>query len=361
MCGRFALSYDSDELLQAFGQWGIDVNMRYDNVTGNRSTDNQDNDNNEVTYYNRSYNIAPTNPAPVMYTNNAMEDKHPNDADDKVRYMRWGMVPHWSKDVGKFKGYTTFNARMENILSSRLWKGSIKEKRCTIPISGYYEWLTKNHDKKNKTPYYLRRKDQKLLFLAGLFDYNESEQMFSFTIVTGPAPNNLKWLHDRMPCVLEYGTEQWDRWMDIRKTEWSQQDVDDILMPKYDDNLYRVYQVNKDVGKVSNKGQYLTKPIMKQDSDIIKKEDPEIKTEFDVWKQYTEEQSSHDTMKRSSSMSDRLKRETTVKSESGTHLTQEHSDSNKNDIPKTRKRRTITEMMKQSSNNKKLKRESLQS
>ena len=358
MCGRYAFSYDSDELPQAFGQWGIDVNMRYDNVTNNRSTDNQNNYSNDSGHYNKSYNVAPTNPAPVMYTKNAIEDEQLSDANDKVRYMRWGMVPHWSKDVDKFKGYTTFNARMENVLSSRLWKGSMKGKRCAIPISGYYEWLTKNHDKNNKTPYYLRRKDQKLLFLAGLFDYNESEQMFSFTIITGPAPTNLKWLHDRMPCVLEYGTEQWDTWMDPKKTEWSQQDVDDTLMPKYDDTLYRVYQVSKDVGKVSNKGQYLTKPIMKQDSDIIKKEDPEIKTKNDTWKQHPAVKSSDSSQNSSGTIADRLKKEHNVKSETERHMPKVDPDVETNTILKPRKRRTITEMMRQSSNNKKVKKES---
>ncbi|KAG0670777.1 hypothetical protein C6P45_001786 [Maudiozyma exigua] len=361
MCGRYALSYDSNELQEAFGQWGINVNIRYDNVTNSRSTDNPDNDTNEDrTHYNRSYNVAPTNPAPVLYMRNDTEDEQYDDnadnADtdvDEVRYMRWGMVPHCSKDITKFKGYTTFNARMENILSSRLWKGCVRGKRCAIPISGYYEWLTKNHDKKNKTPYYLRRKDRKLLFLAGLFDYNESEQMFSFTIITGPAPTNLKWLHERMPCVLEYGTEQWDKWMDPKRTEWSQKEVNHVLMPKYDDILYRVYQVNKDVGKVSNKGQYLTKPIMKQDNDIIKKEDPEIKAESDLGQDHTQESSSLDDVKSSGSIADGIKREPNVKPEAEPSLKVEYSDDNKDVKPTNSKRRTITEMMRQSSHNKK--------
>ncbi|SMN19168.1 similar to Saccharomyces cerevisiae YMR114C Protein of unknown function [Maudiozyma saulgeensis] len=334
MCGRYALSFDSDELPAAFGQWGIDINLRGNDINANDANNNivSENDiststDSDMIHYDKSYNVAPTNRAPVL-----------NSKNDDVRYMRWGLIPHWSKKIGTFKGYTTFNARMENLLSSKIWHSCVSNKRCVVPISGYYEWLVKPHEK-NKTPYYLRRRDNKILFLAGLFDYNETEQMFSYTIITGPAPEGLKWLHDRMPCVIEHDSDEWKQWMDPDKNEWSQKDLTTVLTPQYEEYLYRVYQVTRDVGKVSNKGYYLTKPILKEDSDRIKKEE----SDTDIKKEENEQNS---RLKPTS-----VKEETPVrKTEPKSSLKREPADS---DIePKTPKRGNIMDMIRQRSNKK---------
>ncbi|CAB4254450.1 similar to Saccharomyces cerevisiae YMR114C Protein of unknown function [Maudiozyma barnettii] len=332
MCGRYALSFDSDELPVAFGQWGIDINLRGNNVNykdsdniGDSENDTSTSVNSNMLHYDKSFNVAPTSRAPVL-----------NSKNDDVRYMRWGLIPHWSKKIGTFKGYTTFNARMENLLSSKIWHGCLGCRRCVVPISGYYEWLVKSHDK-SKTPYYLRRKDHKILFLAGLFDYNETEQMFSYTIITGPAPEGLKWLHDRMPCVLEYDSDEWKQWMNPDKLKWNQKELDNVLTPSFDDHLYRVYQVTRDAGKVSNKGQYLTKPILKEDSDRIKKEEGSISI-----KKQDEEDSKLGLMS--------VKEETPMeKTELKMALKRELSDDLK---PKKPKRRNIMDMIRQSSNQK---------
>lgn len=289
MCGRYALSYDSDELPQAFGQWGIDVNIAYgrphpdnDDSTSESASEHSKESSNgteatseteefKVPVYHKSFNIAPTNIAPVYYFKKG-----------EVRYMRWGLVPFWAKDISKFKGYSTFNARLENLLSSRIWERSCCKKRCVVPISGYYEWLKektksgktkKDTAKLGKLPYYLRRKDNDITFLAGLYDYHKKENLYTFTIITGPAPKELEWLHERMPCVIEPDSEAWKSWTNPEKTGWKQKELDELLKPFFNDSTYRVYQVNKDVGKVANKGEYLTKPILKKDSNEIKREE----------------------------------------------------------------------------------------
>lgn len=152
--------------------------------------------------------------------------------------------------------------------------------------------------KVDKIPYYLRRKDKNLIFLAGLYATVEfqdtSETLSTFTIITGPAPNQTKWLHERMPIVLTPGTKKWDLWLDNEK-EWDESLADSLT--EYDKEDLEWYEVTKDVGKVTNEGVYLTKPLkrggigdffgknkkeqIKGEAQSFKKEE-ELKEETDV-------------------------------------------------------------------------------
>lgn len=257
MCGRYALDYDSEELPAALGQWGIHASVARDQDSSSNSTNHPP-----------SYNVAPTqrsavyNPTREKGTGKGSETATEKDQDKgtgDIRYMKWGLLPHWSRKPGAFTGYSTFNARLEKLLGSKMWSGCLPSRRCAVPMSGYYEWLTAKD--KSKTPYYLRRKDDRVMFLAGLFDYNETENLYTFTIVTGPAPTNLAWLHDRMPCVLEADSPEWEQWMDPGKTRWTQGDLDRVLMPRFDEQKYQVYRVSRDVGRVANNGIYLTQEV----------------------------------------------------------------------------------------------------
>lgn len=102
------------------------------------------------------------------------------------------------------------------------------------------------------------------MFLAGLYDtvdFEDTEGSFdSFTIITGPAPKQIKWLHERMPIVLTPGTKEWDSWLD-NETEWNDTLADSLAEYAKDDLEW--YEVTKDVGKVTNEGEYLIKPLKK--------------------------------------------------------------------------------------------------
>lgn len=105
-----------------------------------------------------------------------------------MQTMKWGLVPHWSKFEDK--SLNTTNARSENLIEGGGMWASIKGKnRCAIPCQGwvfnhiilsicnmthissmynsYFEWLTKGKD---KLPHFTKRKDGKLLLMAGLYD-----------------------------------------------------------------------------------------------------------------------------------------------------------------------------------------------
>ncbi|CAI1638006.1 hypothetical protein GRS66_009922 [Saccharomyces pastorianus] len=259
MCGRFALAYDSGDLFRLLEEWNIPVNTPKDTSSNDRRsqdeeiTPNQAVDNHDI--FEASYNIAPTKYSAVYRSDTKA-----------IQFMRWGLVPFWTKDVSQFKTYRTFNARLENLQESKMWMRPCEKKRCAVLMSGYFEWKTVG---KKKTPYFISRRDGKLMFVAGMYDYLEKEDLYTFTIVTAGGPEELEWLHERMPCVLEPGTKSWDAWMDVTKTEWSTEELLKLLKPEYDESKLQFYQVTDDVGKTSNTGERLIKPIFKEDTDMF--------------------------------------------------------------------------------------------
>ncbi|QLQ78114.1 hypothetical protein HG537_0A03610 [Torulaspora globosa] len=242
MCGRYAIAYSSEELPSHFQSQHLPVEPRL--AKGE--------------HHDRSYNVAPTSDGAVYRAK-----------DHELRYMKWGLVPHWTKSVKDFKTYKTFNARVENLQESRMWAQCCQNKRCVIPLNGYYEWVTKG---KKKIPYYVVRKDGKLAFVAGLYDYLESEDLWTYSIITAKAPKELTWLHTRMPVILEPGSEAWDTWMDPEKTDWTQEELDELLAANYDDKMLAVYQVSEEVNKVGSSSESMVKPIFKEDKDKFKLE-----------------------------------------------------------------------------------------
>lgn len=207
-----------------------------------------------------SFNVCPTRYAPVLL-------KHQDVLE--LDYMSWGLVPFWTKSRKELNQYKSFNARKESVIEgNRLWSNVRKRHRCVVPVQGYYEWQhkpMKSSKKVDKIPYYVKRKDSKLMFLAGMFDSvefsegDESDKMDSYTIITGPAPRNMKWLHERMPIVLIPGTKEWDNWLNDEIVEWN----DDLKksLKVYDGEDLEWYEVSRDVGKVTNDGEKLIKPV----------------------------------------------------------------------------------------------------
>lgn len=131
-------------------------------------------------------------------------------------------------------------------------------KRCVVPVQGYYEWLKKGP--KEKIPHFTKRKDGQLLMLGGLYDsvqYEGSQEtLWTFTIITTAANKELSWLHDRMPLILEPGTNAMARWLD--DDAWSE-DLMALLKP-YEGSL-DCYAVKKEIGKVGNNSPDFIIPI----------------------------------------------------------------------------------------------------
>jgi len=115
--------------------------------------------------------------------------------------MRWGLVPHWAKDIRI--GYSTINARLETARTKPAFRAAWKHRRCLIPSSGYYEW--KAHDANTKQPYFIHSLEAPVLFFGGLWEQWQSPEggeLLTYSILTRDADGPLREVHDRMPLML---------------------------------------------------------------------------------------------------------------------------------------------------------------
>jgi putative SOS response-associated peptidase YedK len=140
------------------------------------------------------YNIAPTQSVPVVRFN-------PKTRERSLDLLRWGLVPFWAKDLAI--GAKAINARAEDIAGKPMFREAYAQRRCLVPVDGFYEW---RRSQSGKQPYAITLADDGLMTLAGLWERWKApggEIVRSFTIVTTAANDTLRPLHDRMPVILD--------------------------------------------------------------------------------------------------------------------------------------------------------------
>jgi len=179
----------------------------------------------------------------------------------RLQSMQWGLVPFWTKrnpDYGsKMK---TINCRDDSLIEDRgMWTTMKKKKRCIVIAQGFFEWLKKGNQ---KLPHFTKRKDGQLMCFAGLWDVvqfeDSSEKLYTYSIITTDSNKQLSFLHDRMPVILDNGSDAVRTWLDPNRTEWGSE-LQSLLKP-YDGEL-ECYPVSKDVGKVGNNSPSFLVPI----------------------------------------------------------------------------------------------------
>ena len=84
------------------------------------------------------------------------------------------------------------------------------------------------------------------------------DKLYTYTIITTDSNQQLKFLHDRMPVILENGSEDIRTWLDPKRTEWSKE-LQSLLKP-FSGEL-ECYPVSKEVGKVGNNSPAFIIPV----------------------------------------------------------------------------------------------------
>lgn len=211
MCGRYAVTIDPALLA---GQ--IDA---LDEVTGAGLPVGQ-----QPVIPN--YNVAPTDPVLTVVARHRAAGDAPM---RRIRAMRWGLIPSWTKarPDGRplTKGAPLINARAETLATAAPFRASARAKRCLVPMDGWYEWRTGVDEdslrpeasrKSVKTPFYMCAQNREPLFAAGLWSVwkpqEVAEAVLSAAIITVDATGPLRQIHDRMPLLL--GPQAWDSWLD---------------------------------------------------------------------------------------------------------------------------------------------------
>lgn len=107
-----------------------------------------------------------------------------------VEDFDWGLIPSWSK-LPETK-YTTVTARLDRAPRSRIFKRPWEQRRCIVPLNGYYKW---DRSVSPPQPYFIQSQAGQVLFAAGLWDHwhREEPHVFSFAVLTAgnqaiPAP-----------------------------------------------------------------------------------------------------------------------------------------------------------------------------
>ena len=104
----------------------------------------------------------------------------------KAARMKWGFRDDFHNSM-------VINARAETADSKPMFSESLKERRCLIPASGFYEWNA------SKTKY--RFTGGGLMFLAGIYRQENGED--HYTILTTDANDSMRPVHNRMPVMID--------------------------------------------------------------------------------------------------------------------------------------------------------------
>jgi putative SOS response-associated peptidase YedK len=253
MCGRYASARKRIELLEEFS-------VQRDAVTDPLRPD---------------YNVAPTKPVytvlerpagpatdPTSAATGAAEDAaQPEAAARELRVMRWGLVPFWAKDPKI--GSRMINARAETVADKPAFRRAFAKRRCLLPADGYYEWQARPDAAKQ--PVYISPRDGRPLAFAGLYELwrdpaiasdDPDAWLWTTTIITTSAPDELGVIHDRMPMIID--PDRWADWLDPDSADPA--DLRALLVPAAASGL-QVFPVSTQVNAVRNNGPQLIEPL----------------------------------------------------------------------------------------------------
>ena len=174
-------------------------------------------------------NVVPTQIMPVVVT-------------DTIELMQWGLVPSWWNKPLKEKKFSTFNARADGLQSSRIFQRPLRTQRCIVPMSAFIEWKKVGS---GKQPYEIKRQDQALFGVAGLYDIwrtPEGVPQSTYTVITTEPNAVMQSIHHRMPAMLQEEDEA--LWLNPDETEFER--VLPLLRP-YPDALLQAEPTQRDL------------------------------------------------------------------------------------------------------------------
>jgi putative SOS response-associated peptidase YedK len=122
---------------------------------------------------------------------------------------RWGFIPPWWKQLRPPPD--CFTARSEDAAAKPMWRAAYRSARCLVPADGWYEWSgAERVDVKTGTvdarrqPHFIFRPEGPVCFagLTSLWKLDARMPLITCAILTRPAGEGLRAIHERMPVVL---------------------------------------------------------------------------------------------------------------------------------------------------------------
>lgn len=152
-----------------------------------------------------SFNVAPSR---QVLTISQVNDHR------EVVARRWGLIPSWAKELAI--GNKMINARAETVAEKPSFRSAFKQRRCLVPVDGFYEWTTEAGQSK-KQPWFIFDLHGRPLAFAGLWEtwkdpHGTGPDIGSCTIITVAAGEKMARLHHRQPVFL--AEDSWESWLD---------------------------------------------------------------------------------------------------------------------------------------------------
>lgn len=177
MCGRFVLTNSAAELAAEFEFGDAPARIR------------------------ARFNVAPGQDVAVVRVGES--------GTREIVWQRWGLVPFWAREPAI--GNRLINARCETAAEKPAFREALRQRRCIVPATGFYEWSGAAGARR---PHYIHPRSG-LFAMAGLWErWRDAEGgvLESCTVLTTEANPLVARLHDRMPVLLAH--RDYARWLD---------------------------------------------------------------------------------------------------------------------------------------------------
>lgn len=160
--------------------------------------------------------------------------------------------PYWAKD--EKIGYSTINARGEEVATKPAFKEAFRRRRCLVPADGFYEW--KKLDAKTKRPYRITLGNGGPFAFAGLWERwtKGAEPLETFTIITTEPNELVRPLHNRMPVIID--PPDYETWLATQDLAAAQ-----ALLKPFPADRMKAYPVSSRVGNVKNNDPQLIEAV----------------------------------------------------------------------------------------------------
>jgi len=232
MCGRFVAFSSADEIADRLALSVISAGARL---------------------LPPNWNVAPTNQIRIVKSRISCDSSSSSDdaiapigtSQLELTVARWGLQTAWAQT-----GTGIINARIETVADKPAFANAFANRRCIIPVDGYYEWQKLDH---GKQPWFITGLTNQLYF-AGI--YNDAaapaaEVSDTVAIVTMPIAPELAEVHHRMP--LSFGPAQFEQWLYGSA-------ADALALVADADQHFNKWPVSAAVNSVRNNGPQLIEP-----------------------------------------------------------------------------------------------------